>query len=137
MKSFAFALTLFLLIASISCSKDDDTENDRFTLLTTPTWVSDSLLVDGKDAGGPGQLLENFNGDAKFNEDGSGTFGEFTGTWRFSSNETQIVITTESLTFPLTCKIEELTTTSLKITTGLPDLINGGELKIRMTFNVK
>ena len=65
-----------------------------------------------------------FKGDAKFNEDGTGHFGVYTGTWRFAYNETQIVITTDSLPVPLTAKIAELTKLSLKITTIFPNLIN-------------
>jgi hypothetical protein len=105
-------------------------------LLTTPIWASDSLLVDGEDASGPGQILENFKGDAKFKEDGTGYFGRFTGTWRFSRDESEVIIITDSLVFPLTTKIEELTTESLKITTGFPDLL-GNDMDIRMTFNAK
>ena len=62
-------------------------------------------------------------------------FGKYTGTWRFAYNETQIVITTESLPIPLTNKIVELTTSSLKITTSYSIL--GVSTNIRMTFKAK
>ncbi|MGC9344917.1 MAG: hypothetical protein ACP5E3_19585 [Bacteroidales bacterium] len=135
MNKLGLALILLLAISFISC-EDEEENTDRFNLLTTPTWTSDSLLVDGEDASGPGQILENFKGNAKFNEDGTGYFGLYTGTWRFSRDETEVIIVTDSLVFPLTTKIEELTTESLKITTGFPDLL-GNDMDIRMTFNVK
>lgn len=135
MNKLGLALILLLAISFISC-EDEEESTDRFNLLTTPIWASDSLLVEGKDASGPGQLLENFKGDAKFNEDGTGYFGLYSGTWRFSRDETEVIIVTDSLVFPLTTKIEELTTESLKITTGFPDLL-GNDMDIRMTFNVK
>jgi hypothetical protein len=118
------------------CSKES--ESEQFKLLTGPTWVSDSLLVNGIDAGGAGGMLENFNGEAKFNKDYTGNFGKYTGTWRFAYNETQIVITTDSLPIPLTTKIAELNKTSLKITTSYPNLANPGDpFNIRMTFKAK
>lgn len=135
-------LLLLLMIASIisltNCSKDDS--DDRFGLLTTPTWASDSLLVNGADASGPGQQLEKFKGNAKFNKDGSGTFGIYKGTWRFpDKTRTTLVIVTDSLPLPLTTNIVELTSSSLKITTQVPDLTGatGGNLNIRMTFKAR
>lgn len=135
-------LMLFLIIASMlaltNCSKDDS--DDRYELLTNPSWASDSLLVNGFDASGPGQQLEKFKGSAKFNKDGSGTFGVYKGTWRFpDKTRTTLVIVTDSLPFPLTTNIVELTDKSLKITTQVPDLtgMTGGNLNIRMTFKAK
>jgi hypothetical protein len=133
-------LLLFAVIAAClflaNCSKD--TGNDSFTLLTTPTWKTDSLLANGKDAGGPGQLLEKFKGEAKFKTDGTGTFGKFSGKWRFVENKTQIVIESDSLPLPLTNRIIELTEQSFKITTAVPDKNNPlVEVKIRMTFKPK
>jgi hypothetical protein len=132
-------IALFLIIAAfIISSCDKDTDSDKFKFLTTPTWISDSLLVNGFDASGPGGLLEDFNGEVKFNEDGTGRFGNYTGTWRFAFNETQIVITTDSLPLPLTTKIEELIKTSLKVTTSYPNPLNPGSfMDIRMTFTPK
>lgn len=116
-----------------ACNKN--TESDNFKLLTGPTWRSDSLLVNGLDASGPAGLLENFKGDAKFNADGTGHFGSYAGTWRFASNETQLVIVADSLPFPLTTKIAELTKSSLKVNTSFPNQLNPtNPLKLRLTF---
>lgn len=83
-------------------------------------------------------MLADFNGEVKFNEDGTGNFGIYSGTWRFAYNETQIVITTDALQLPLTTKIAELTKTSLKITTSYPNLLNpSAPINIRMTFKAK
>lgn len=126
-------LTGFILV---SCKEEQNPDSDNFKLLTTPVWTSDSLLVDGTDASTG--LLDNFEGDAKFNKDYTGTFGNYTGTWRFASNETQIVITTDSLPIPLTTKIAELNSTSLKITTSFPNPANPlSFMDIRMTFKAK
>jgi hypothetical protein len=125
---------LMLLLAG--CPKTDP--DDRFELLTTPLWQTDSLLANGVDASGPGQLLARFKGEAKFRNDGTGYFGIFKGTWWFTENRTQIIIKTDSIPLPLTSKIVELTTTSFKITTVFPDLTGQtGERNIRMTFKAK
>jgi hypothetical protein len=125
-----------LTLALTNCTKED--ENDLFKLLTTPMWRTDSLLANGKDASQPGQLLAKFKGDAKFKNDGTGVFGIYTGTWWFTENKTQIIIKTDSLPLPLTSKIVELTASSFKITTGVPDLVGGtGIINIRMTFKAK
>ena len=134
--------TIILLLAISGCFLvtycSKESESDKFKLLTGPIWVSDSLLVNGVDAGGPGGMLENFNGEAKFNKDYTGNFGDYTGTWRFASDETQIVITTDALPIPLTTKIAELTAVSLKITTSFPNLANpSAPFNIRMTFKAK
>ena len=57
--------------------------------------------------------------------------GKFNGTWRLTANETQIVISSDSLFFPLTVRIAELTQVSLKITTSY------SSTNIRMTFKAK
>ncbi|HSV87027.1 MAG TPA: hypothetical protein VLH61_00130 [Bacteroidales bacterium] len=133
-------LVIFILPAIIvflmSCEKEE-TETP-FQLITTPVWVTDSLLVNGMDASGPGQVLANFKGEAKFNKDGTGQFGIHTGTWRFAHNETQLVITTPAFPIPITTIITELTRTSLKINTEVPDQANPGQiLRIRMTFKAR
>ncbi len=126
-------LGLFLMLA---CNKTE--ENDRFELLTATAWVSDSLLVDGADASGPGQVLEKFKGEVTFNRDATGHFGQYTGFWRFADNKSQIVITTDSLPIPLTTIIDELTASSLKINTAYPSLTNPDQnMQIRMTFRAK
>ena len=126
-------IALFLVIAGcfqiFSCGKGSQSE--KFLLLTGPVWASDSLLVNGEDASGTGELLENFKGDVKFNEDYTGTFGSYTGKWRFAFDETQIVISSDSLPIPLTAIIAELTQASLKITTSY------SSINIRMTFKAK
>ena len=68
-------IVLFSLLTGlimVSCKEEQNPDSDNFKLLTTPVWTSDSLLVDGTDAGSG--LLENFKGDAKFNKDYTGTF---------------------------------------------------------------
>jgi hypothetical protein len=132
MKKHGIILLLFCTLIIVSCSKDDDDDvSERFNLLTNTVWVSDELLVNGVDAGGPGQFLEDFNGEVTFNKDGTGQFGDYSGTWSFTANETQLVITSEALGFPITANIEELTSSSLKITTTVMNQA------IRMTFNAK
>ena len=134
MKKIALFAVLIIGILTFSCSKDS--ESERFKLLTNPTWLSDSLLVNGDDASGPGGLLENFKGTIKFNTDYTGTFGSYTGTWRFAFDETQLVISSDSLLLPLTAIIEELTSSSLKVTTSYT-LPPATLLDIRMTFKVE
>jgi hypothetical protein len=132
MKNLALLLIISGCFFISSCKKSSHSES--FNLLTGPIWVSDSLLANGVDASGPTGMLFNFKGEVKFNEDGTGYFGAYTGTWRFAYNETQIVITTESLTVPLTTQIVELTNLSLKITTSYPTV---PPTNIRMTFKAK
>ena len=136
MKNLAILLIISGFVYFASCKKE--TQSEQFKLLTGTTWISDSLLVNGADASGPGGFLEKFKGEAKFNEDGTGYFGIYTGTWRFSFEETQIVITADDLPLPLTTKIVELTQISLKVTTSYPNVINpSAPINIRMTFKAK
>ena len=129
MKNIALLLVIVGCFQIFSCSKDSQSE--KFLLLTGPVWASDSLLLNGEDASDPGELLENFKGDVKFHEDYTGNFGSYTGKWRFAFDETQIVISSDSLPIPLTAIIGELTQTSLKITTSF------SSFNIRMTFKAK
>jgi hypothetical protein len=126
-------IVLFLVIVGcfqiFSCSKESESEN--FKLLTGPVWASDSLLLNGEDASGPGELLENFKGDVIFHEDYTGEFGSYTGKWRFAFDETQLVISSDSLPIPLTAIIAELSQSNLKITTSFTGY------NIRMTFKAK
>ena len=131
-------LTLILVLISLSliyysCNKKD-AKSDRFIFLTDNIWLSDSLLVNGVDASGG--LLAIFVGEAKFNEDGTGTFSQNAGGWYFTDNETDITITSEDLPLPLTCNIVTLTATNFKITTSFEDPI-AGQLAIRITFKAK
>ena len=136
MKNLLISLIISGLFVFISCNKED--KSDRFRLLTSPVWATDSLLADGVDAGSPGMLLAKFKGEAKFNEDGTGTFGVYKGTWYFAYNETQIVIHSDSLLIPLVTLIKELTGSSLKITTSVPNMLNPNDtIDIRMTFKAK
>ncbi len=135
MKKYKILFTLLAFGFMIfSCSKESP-KSERFILLTSHIWVSDSLLAGGKDASGVGGLLNNFKGDTKFNEDGTGYVGGIEGTWYFFKNETQIVISTDSLPIPVTSNIVELTSNSLKITTSYP--IPPVNVDIRMTFKPK
>lgn len=132
---FAFFIIAGIIISS-SCKKEEKSE--RFLLLTGPTWAADSLLAGGVDASGPGQVLENFKGDAKFNVNGTGDFGNYSGQWRFNDTETELTIITDDLPVPINCSIIELTTLSLKITAIVPDMNNPpAMLDIRMTFKSK
>jgi len=136
MKKLAYLIMATAFLAVFSCSKDDKSE--RFKLLTGPIWASDSLLANGIDASLPGGILEKFKGDAKFKEDGTGTFGGYSGQWRFNTDETELTIITDSLPLPIISKIKELTSTSLKITTtvALPAAPTV-PINIRMTFKAK
>jgi len=136
LKNFLLLGLIAIMPVLTSCPDNDVT--DPFTLLTTPTWQTDSLLANGADASKPGQLLAKFKGDAKFKEDGTGVFGIYKGTWWFVENKTQIIIKTDSLPLPLTNKIVELTANSFKITTGVPDVTGQTSIiNIRMTFKAK
>jgi hypothetical protein len=133
MKRSGMLLLFMTFLVIISCKKD---ESERFKLLTGSIWVSHELLVDGEDASAG--LLANFNGEARFNEDGTGSFGELTGTWTFAQNETQIRISTPAYPFPIVTDIEELTAASLVISTVFPNLENLQEtLEILMSFRAK
>jgi hypothetical protein len=136
MKNLVLLLIVTGCIYIASCSKDSQSE--AFKLLTGPTWASDSLLVNKVDASGPDGMLKNFKGEAKFNEDGTGNFGIYTGAWRFSNEETYIVLSSDSLQLPLSVKIAELTSKSLKVTTAYPNPANPtAPVSIRMTFKAK
>jgi hypothetical protein len=136
MKNTVIFFILAGLLSVSSCK--EESQSDAFVLLTGPVWQSDSLLANGVDASGPGGILELFKGEAKFNTDGTGYFGTYEGTWRFASNETQIVIISPSLIIPLTTIIKELTSTSLKITTSYTNPATPNTpTNIRMTFIAK
>jgi hypothetical protein len=135
MKKLSLLLLIVFSLFVFACSKTEKSE--RFKLLTTPSWTSDSLLANKQNAGGPGGLLEKFKGDAKFKDDGTGTFGSYIGQWTFNKTETEITILSDSLTFPVVCNIVELSTNSLKITTVVPDKTTLAPINIRMTFKAK
>lgn len=118
-----------VLIMAASCGKEKQSE--RFELLTAHAWTSDSLLAGGVDASGTGQMLEKFRGEVTFREDGTGSFGQYTGTWMFADNETSLTIASPDLSFPLTTHIVELKATSLKVTFTFPAV---PPVNVRMTF---
>jgi hypothetical protein len=136
MKNIVLLFIISGLVMASACKKDEKSE--KFVFLTTAVWQSDSLVADGIDASGPGGLLEKFKGEAKFMEDGSGSFGNYSGQWRLSADDKQLTITTDSLPLPITCNIRELTAASLKITATitipLQPLV---PVNIRMTFKAK
>ena len=99
MQKLASLFIIVTLALAYSCKED---ESDRFKFLTGTVWTPVSLLANGVDATGPGGLLEGFVGDAKFNEDGTGTFGTYTGEWMFAAAEEKLVITTTSLPISVT-----------------------------------
>jgi len=137
MKNLYLLMLSLIVFAFSSCDKNSE-PSERFIFLTTPVWASDSLLVNGFDASGPGEILEKFKGDAKFYKDGTGYFGAYEGKWRFAMNETELVIESDSLPMPISTRIAELSSISLKITTTYPNLANPEEdMEIRMTFNAK
>jgi hypothetical protein len=134
MKNLALLFILTGCILISSCKKDSQSE--PFNLLTGPKWASDSLLANRVDSSGPGGMLENFKGEAKFNTDGTGYFGTYSGTWKFVYGEKQLLISPDALLLPITATIVELTKISLKITTSYPNSL-GVPTNIRMTFKAK
>jgi hypothetical protein len=135
MKKLSFLLIIAAGLIVAACSEK---KSERFILLTTPVWVSDSLYADGVNASGAGQLLEKFVGDAKFNEDGTGYFGQYKGKWMLGVDEDYLTITSDSLKIPIIADIDLLTATDLKITTKVPNPVNlSNPFDIRMTFKAK
>ncbi len=123
-------VSFFLIPVFFACNKEESTT--RIDLLTSHIWIADSLLVNGEDASGEGGFLEDFKGDTKFNADGTGYLGNVVGYWEFTSKETKIIITSDSLPFPVTTNIIELSASSLKLTTAIPGV--GVINNIRMAF---
>ncbi len=136
MKNLALILIISGLLAVFGCKKDK--ESERFILLTTPIWTTESIVATGADTTGVGVIIKQLTGDAKFKEDGTGYFGQFTGQWRFNTDETEITIITASLPVPINADIILLTTQSLKLTIDVTlqshpqDLVN-----LLLTFKAK
>ncbi|HOB84226.1 MAG TPA: hypothetical protein PKX27_02095 [Bacteroidales bacterium] len=127
-------ITAYLLLSG--CNKDD--ESERFKLLTTPVWTSESILANGVEPAGSWIFLKQFSGDAKFNKDGTGSFGSYTGEWKFNAAETEITIITTAVSLPIITDIVELTSKSLKITTTVNNPLNPLEsADVSMTFKAK
>ena len=140
-KRYSLSLEVGICLVLFSCKKEEEEKkySEKFLLLTTPIWISDSLLANGVEAGGLEQPLNPFKGETKFNLDGTGTVGDFVGTWYFMENETQLVINSDSLPGAVTAFIKELTESSLKIESGLIANIADSLvlLNIRITFKTK
>lgn len=135
MKKITFFLILIFLVTS-SCIKDS--ESERFRLLTTPVWTTVTLLANGADASGPGGMLEKFVGDAKFNKDGTGYFGDYTGQWWLNTAETEITIKPDTEVYAILCSIVQLTNTNFEITTTFPNPVNPQQtVPIQITFRIK
>jgi len=132
MKNIVIWLLLSGLLLIAACTKEKGSA--RFDLLTSHTWTSDSLLANGVDASDPGEILEKFKGDIIFKKDGTGTFGQYSGTWMFADNETNLTINSPELSFALTTHIVVLTSVSLKVTFTYP---GATPTDIRMTFKPK
>jgi hypothetical protein len=136
MKKLSLLLVITASLIFFSCSKNKKTE--RFNFLTSHIWSADSLLANGVDASGPGMMLEKFKGDAKFEEDGTGYFGTYTGSWKFYADETEVVIKPDNEPLSFFCDIIELTISSLKIKTSVPNQVDPSQpIPIRMTFRAK
>ena len=136
-KIVLFFVFISVAYVFVSCKKDT-VPSDNLNLLTSHIWTADSLTADGVDESGEGGMLEMFKGDTKFNEDGTGYVGDINGTWKFTEDESSLVITSDSLLFPVTTKIEELTAQSLKLTTSFPkDSTLTVFSAVRMTFKPK
>ncbi|MFC2132595.1 hypothetical protein ACFLRG_02240 [Bacteroidota bacterium] len=140
MKKSTFSI-LFLAVFCIflSCKKEEEVSpSERFLLLTNQVWESDSLLANGVDASEEGQILFAFNGETSFNEDGTGSLGIYEGTWILKNNDEQLIIYADSLPGPVTCIIDELSETSLKINTGIiSTTVPISYISVRMTFITK
>jgi hypothetical protein len=136
MKKNVLLLLIIILLVVYACSKESKSQS--FLLLTGPVWTSDTLLVNGADASGPGGMLRKFMGDIKFREDGTGYFGQYLGKWRFAFGEKELIIESDSLMLPISANISELTKQSLKLTTNYPNPINLTDpFRLRMTFKAK
>ncbi len=145
MKKIGLLMLFLSLLVVASCDKDEDEVSERLDLLTGVEWVSESLVINGIDASdhSAGDLFENLRGTAKFNKDGTGNFGAYTGTWRFLQDytilEIKTVIPFGETQVPITLETDiiELTASILKIETNFLDFNTGEELKIEMTFRAK
>lgn len=120
---YIFVLVCFYIF-HLSCNKDP-VISENVKNLTSSTWYSDSLLLSGL----PGTIgfvdasqsyLSGFSGTAKFNKNGTGHVGKYPGTWSFNSDETLLTIVSDSLPATIQVVIEELTSTSLKVTGNYP-----------------
>jgi hypothetical protein len=130
---------VFMVICSLvlsACDRDDEDDvSERFLLLTGSVWVSDQLLIDGVDASEG--LLANFRGEAVFRTDGTGSFGQYTGTWEFLNNETRIRILPQGF-LPIIADIVTLNQETLEIVTGFPNPEDTTQTwEVRMKFTAR
>lgn len=128
----AWLVCVAVCLLITACNKEEKSE--RFILLTTPVWSAQSFEASGTDTTGIGILIKQLDGDAKFNEDGTGYFGNFTGQWKFMSDETQIQIDTPSLLAPVITDIILLTDQSLKLLATVTIL---APIDLIMTFKAR
>lgn len=133
---YLFILSFLIGICFSACEKEKENEQSSGTnLLTSHVWISDSLLADGNEAGGQGDILYGFSGETKFNEDGTGYVGIYEGTWDLSKDGAVLTIDSDSLPAVVSAVVKELTESSLKITTTFPSQTLPIHLyQIRMTF---
>jgi len=135
MKKFIYLSLVALVLLLVSCSKDEKSE--RFILLTTPVWTTESITATGADTTGVGVLIKLIRGDAKFNPDGTGTLGMFSGQWSLSDDENQITITTLALP-AIVADILTLTAQSLSLSADITIATHPQDLiKIVLSFKVK
>jgi hypothetical protein len=131
----ALLVSAVICLLITACSKDEKSE--RFRLLTTPVWSSESFDASGPDTTGIGILVKQLKGDAKFKEDGTGSFGNFTGQWKFLSDETQIQILTQILP-PIITDIIQLTAQTLKLSATVTIITHPQDpIDLVMTFKAK
>jgi hypothetical protein len=136
MKNLTILMIITITFILYGCKKDNDKDTERFRLITGVTWTSQSLLVNNVDESAG--MLAGFKGDVKFNEDGTGTFTTYSGTWAFNSDETQLIINTSAVGFTVVADIAELTATTLRISTIFPNPLDLTKpLSIQMTFKAK
>jgi hypothetical protein len=142
---------LFVPIAAllaVSC-KDDDAKPSKTELITAKSWTVTSFTLGGQD------FTEYFSEDCE--KDDASTFGkdgkvtidngtvkcyssepqtEESGTWAFESNETKIKLTSKAGDVE-TYNVDELTATTLKVSSDFSDTVNGvkisGKLVITLT----
>ncbi|MBB6612019.1 hypothetical protein H7F15_13295 [Pontibacter sp. Tf4] len=144
MKKLQFLSYLFaalFMVTMVSCDDDDDdTTNpnpDKETLLTAKVWNGSKVYYQNADF--TEQVKELFDISTttiKFNADGTYTASmsgedDETGTWEFASNDTKIVMDSES-SDPITVDINTLTATELWVEGDF--LETGGQETIELRF---
>jgi len=118
--------TLFLTTLA-SCSKDDDAEPSKTTLLTSKTWVANQVLVDSINRTNEfdfdiqsikytfeerGVYLYTYNGSVS------------NGTWEFTDNETKILFD-KGTSYEASSDLVKLSSTSLTLSSKVTNPANG------------